>query len=59
MTRSTTLRGAQRSPKLGLRSRDLHEPENIIFPALFHLFGHMTLDFDDCSKFEKGPHKLS
>ena len=34
VTRSTKLRGAQRSPELGLRSTDFRAPENLIFPAL-------------------------
>ena len=35
VTRSTKLRGAQRSPELALRSTDFRSPENLIFPALF------------------------
>ena len=34
VTRSTKLRGAQRSAELALRSMDLRVPENLIFPAL-------------------------
>ena len=34
VTRSTKLRGAQRSPELGLMSTDFRAPENLIFPAL-------------------------
>ena len=34
VTRSTKLRGAQRSPELGLRSTDFRAPENLIFLAL-------------------------
>ena len=31
VTRSTNLRGAQRSPEHGLKSRDFCAPENLIF----------------------------
>ena len=34
VTRSTKLRGAQRSPKLTFRSMDFRVPENLIFQAL-------------------------
>ena len=34
VTRSTKLRGAQRSPELGLRSTAFRAPENLIFSAL-------------------------
>ena len=34
VTRSTNLRGAQRSPELGLKSTDFCAPENLIFAAL-------------------------
>ena len=34
VTRSKKLRGAQRSPELGLRSTDFRAPENLIIPVL-------------------------
>ena len=37
MSRSTKLRGAQSSSKLGLRSKDFRAPENLIFPALLRV----------------------
>ena len=33
VTRSTQLRGAQRSPELALRSTDFRVPENLIFQS--------------------------
>ena len=34
VTRSTQLRGAQRSPELAMRSMGFRSPGNLIFPAL-------------------------
>ena len=34
VTRSTKLRGAQRSFELTFRSTDFHVPENLLFPSL-------------------------
>ena len=58
VTRCTKLRGAQRSPKLGLRSTDFRAPENLIFPAMWetsnqwYLFRSQSLTlefFQKCS----------
>ena len=35
VTRSTKLRGAQRSPEIAFRSTDFCVPKNLIFPALY------------------------
>lgn len=45
VTRSTKLRAAQYSPELGLRSKDFHVPENLIFPALATSKVGQNLDF--------------
>ena len=37
ITSSTKLRGAQHSLELAFRSTDFRVPENLIFPALFHI----------------------
>ena len=38
VTRSTKLRGAQRSPELTFRSTDIRVPENLMFPTLTYVF---------------------
>ena len=43
VTRSTKLRGAQRSPELGLRSTDFRAPENLIFQTLLIAYTHFVL----------------
>ena len=51
VTRSTKLRGAQRSPELGLRCMGFRAPENLIFrPCKRELFWDWKNDFHLTSK---------